>query len=72
MTVPRVTASASGKVILLGEHAVVYGVPAIAASLSRGARATDELAEGRQAKQHKSMPCQIIRICADLDSFMLY
>lgn len=31
---------ASGKVILLGEHAVVYGAPGIAAGIERGARAT--------------------------------
>lgn len=34
------TATAAGKVILLGEHAVVYGVPGIAAGIERGARAS--------------------------------
>src|SRR5688572_1025827 len=34
---------AAGKVILLGEHAVVYGVPGIAAGIERGARATAEV-----------------------------
>jgi len=38
-------ATACGKVILLGEHAVVHGAPAIAAGIERGAQASAERAE---------------------------
>jgi mevalonate kinase len=39
----------SGKVILLGEHAVVYGVPALAVGIDRGAYATAAIGLGPQS-----------------------
>jgi mevalonate kinase len=43
---------ACGKVILLGEHAVVYDVPAIAVGIDRGARA--------EARPLESGPCRLL------------
>ncbi len=44
-TLPTSTAMASGKVILVGEHAVVYGIPAIAAGIDRGVTARARVAQ---------------------------
>jgi mevalonate kinase len=44
---PRGTAFGHGKVILTGEHAVVFGQPALAAGLSRGVTATAVEGTGR-------------------------
>jgi mevalonate kinase len=43
---------ALGKVILLGEHAVVYGIPAIAVGIDRGARADSTPNDGETCTLH--------------------
>jgi mevalonate kinase len=64
---------ASGKVILLGEHAVVYGVEAIAAGLDRGATArvtraaADSISvEGSQVEESSALLKALAQVRQDL------
>lgn len=52
--------AARGKVILFGEHAVVYGVPAIAVGIERGASATAiRIAEGPSMLRIRPFPMPV-------------
>ena len=59
----QITAFGPGKVILLGEHGVVYGHPALAGAISRGMRAWGvpaestslEIPEGVNASQQEAL-----------------
>jgi mevalonate kinase len=54
--------SACGKVILLGEHAVVYGVPAIVVGIDRGATASASRLRGQGAISELTMAKGAIRV----------
>jgi len=58
------TAQASGKVILLGEHVVVHGQPAIVAGLGRGVRV--EIEPGSAAAPHDPRVDAALRLAANL------
>ncbi|MFZ5439158.1 MAG: mevalonate kinase [Myxococcota bacterium] len=54
----RISAFGPGKVILLGEHGVVYGHPALAAPISRGVRAWAEPADATSLELPDSLSAE--------------
>ncbi len=62
------SAQACGKIILLGEHAVVYGIPAIAVGIDRGAKAKARAIERGRRLRFEQPNQAPIEIDADSDS----
>ena len=55
----KTAGEACGKVILLGEHAVVYGVPALAAGIERGVRAVAKPAAQKSSLSVKTWQVEV-------------
>ena len=64
---PVITASAPGKIILFGEHAVVYGQPAIAAPVSQVRAKAQVTADVRGKAGHVRLIAPDIGLDAALD-----
>ena len=58
------TSSAPGKVYLFGEHAVVYGEPAVPCAIERRARVTvEEMTDDSEGLRHLHGIARLVRPC---------